>query len=72
MTVKQLFEVSEIPTSLCLDIGNGQEIMIGQEDSALAEAFGDIVIAKIMLPSQPCRVCAKTEVVREAVLDHHE
>ena len=56
MTVKQLFEVSEIPTSFCLDIGNGQEIMIGQEDSALAEAFGDIVIAKIMLPSQPCRV----------------
>lgn len=65
MTVRQLFEVAEIPTSFCLDIGNGQEIMIGQEDTALVDAFGDIVIAKIMLPSQPSRVCAKTEIVRE-------
>lgn len=65
MTVKQLFEAADIPTSFCLDIGNGQEIMIGQEDTALVEAFGNIVIDKIMLPAQPCRVCAKTEIVRE-------
>ena len=65
MTVREFFEVAEIPTSFCLYIGNGQEVSIGQEDTALVEAFGDIVIEKNMLPGQPCGVNAKTIPVRE-------
>lgn len=65
MTVREFFEVAEIPTSFCLYIGNGQEVSIGQEDTALVEAFWDIVIEKIMLPGQPCGVNAKTIPVRE-------
>jgi len=65
MTVREFFEVAEIPTSFCLYIGNGQEVNIWQEDTALAGAFGDIVIEKIMLPGQPCGVNAKTIPVRE-------
>ena len=65
MTVREFFEVAEIPTSFCLYIGNGQEVSIGQEDTALVEAFGDIVIEKVMLPGQPCGVNANTKPVRE-------
>lgn len=65
MTVKEFFDVAEIPTSFCLYIGNGQEVNIGQEDTALVEAFGDIEIDKIVLPVQPCGVNAKTIPVRK-------
>lgn len=64
MTVKQFYEVSEFDTSFCLDFGS-EEVLISKEDKALIKAFGDIVIDRILLPSQPARVFAKTEVVRE-------
>lgn len=65
MTVKQFYEVSDFDNSFALDLGNGEEVLISKEDKALIKAFGDIVIDRIILPTQPCRVCAKTEVVRE-------
>lgn len=65
MTVKEFFDVSDFDGSFCLDMMNGQEVLISKEDKALIGAFGNIVIDKIMLPTQPCRVCAKTEIVWE-------
>lgn len=65
MTVKEFYSVSEIPCSFSLDLGNGEEVLISKEDKALIAAFGDIVIDRVLLPAQPCRVCAKTTVVRE-------
>ncbi len=65
MTVKEFYSVSDFPGSFSLDLGNGEEIMISKEDKALIAVFGDIVIDRVLLPSQPCRVCAKTTVVRE-------
>lgn len=65
MTVKEFYAVSEIPCSFSLDLGNGEEVLISKEDKALIAAFGNIVIDRVLLPAQPCRVCAKTEVVRE-------
>ncbi len=65
MTVKEFYSVSDFPGSFSLDLGNGEEIMISKEDKALIAAFGDIVIDRVLLPSQPCRVCARTQVVRE-------
>jgi len=67
MTVKEFYETADFgDTSFSLDFGNGEEVLISKEDKALVKAFGDIVIDRIILPVQPCRVCAKTEVVREA------
>lgn len=68
MTVKEVYSVSDFPGSFSLDLGNGEEIMISKEDTALIAAFGDIVIDRVLLPSQPCRVCAKTTVVRETAV----
>lgn len=68
MTVKQFYEVSDFDNSFHLDLGNGEEILISREDKALIQAFGSIVIDRLILPSQPVRVCAKTEVVREAAV----
>ncbi|MCX4371957.1 MAG: hypothetical protein OSJ58_09010 [Dysosmobacter sp.] len=65
MTVKQFYEVSEFDGSFCLDLGSGEEILISKEDKSLVEAFGNIVIDRVLLPLQPCRLCAKTTVVRE-------
>lgn len=65
MTVKEFYSVSDFPTTFSLDLGNGEEVLISKEDKALIAAFGDIVIDRVMLPAQPCRVCAKTQVVRE-------
>lgn len=65
MTVRDFYTVSDFSGSFSLDLGNGEEVLIGEEDKALVEAFGNIVIDRVILPSQPCRVCAKTEVVRE-------
>lgn len=65
MTVKEFYSVFDFPATFCLDLGNGEEVLINKEDKALIEAFGDIVIDRVLLPAQPCRVCAKTEVVRE-------
>lgn len=64
MTVKQFYEVSDFDNSFCLDFGS-EEVLISKEDKALIKAFGDIVIDRLLLPSQPVRVFAKTEVVRE-------
>ena len=68
MTVKEFYSVSDFPTSFSLDLGNGEEVLISKEDKALIAAFGDIVIDRVLLPAQPCRVCAKTTVVREAAV----
>ena len=68
MTVKEFYSVAEMDTSFCLDLGNGEEVLISKEDKALIAAFGDIVVDRVILTSQPCRVCAKTQVVREVVL----
>ena len=65
MTVKEFYSVSDFDGSFSLDLGNGEEILISKEDKALIKAFGNIVIDRVILPAQPCRVCAKTEVVRE-------
>ncbi|MDE6903328.1 MAG: hypothetical protein K2P22_11390 [Lachnospiraceae bacterium] len=65
MTVKEFYTVSDFPCSFSLDLGNGEEVLISKEDHALIAAFGDIVIDRILLPAQPCRVCARTQVVRE-------
>lgn len=65
MTVKQFYEVSDFDNSFSLDLGNGEEVLISKEDKTLIKAFGDIVIDRVLLPSQPCRVCAKTTPVRE-------
>ncbi len=66
MTVKEFYETAELgDTSFSLDFGNDGEVLISKEDKALIKAFGDVVIDRIMLPMQPCRVFAKTEVVRE-------
>lgn len=65
MTVKEFYSVADFPCSFSLDLGNGEEVLISKEDKALIEAFGNIVIDRVLLPSQPCRVCAKTQVVRE-------
>ena len=67
MTVKEFYNVSDFTGSFSLDLGNGEEVLISKEDHALIAAFGDIVIDRVILPSQPCRVCAKTEVVREVL-----
>ena len=67
MTVKEFYSVADFSGSFSLDLGNGEEILISKEDKALIEAFGSIVIDRVLLPSQPCRVCAKTTVVREEV-----
>ena len=60
--------MSDFPATFSLDLGNGEEVLISKEDKALIDAFGDIVIDRVLLPSQPCRVCAKTTVVREATV----
>ena len=65
MTVKEFYTVSDFDGSFSLDLGNGEEVLISKEDHALVAAFGNIVIDRVILPTQPCRVCAKTEVVRE-------
>lgn len=65
MTVKEFYTVSDFSGSFSLDLGNGEEILISKEDKALIAAFGDIVIDRVLLPSQPCQVCAKTQLVRE-------
>jgi len=65
MTVKEFYNVSDFTGSFSLDLGNGEEVLISKEDKALIAAFGNIVIDRVLLPAQPCRVCAKTEVVRE-------
>lgn len=65
MTVRDFYTVSDFSGSFSLDLGNGEEVLISKEDHALIEAFGNIVIDRVILPAQPCRVCAKTEVVRE-------
>lgn len=66
MTVKEFYDVSDLDnTSFSLDFGNGEEVLISKEDKSLVSAFGDIVIDRIILPVQPCRVVAKTEIVRE-------
>lgn len=65
MTVKEFYAVADFSCSFSLDLGNGEEILISKEDKALIEAFGNIVIDRVLLPAQPCRVCAKTTVVRE-------
>lgn len=65
MTLRDFFDVSEFKTSLTLDLGNGDEIDISKEDTVLINALGDIVIDRVLLPSQPCKVCAKTVLVRE-------
>lgn len=70
MTVKEFYSVADFSGSFSLDLGNGEEILISKEDKALIEAFGNIVIDRVLLPSQPCRVCAKTTVVREEVTEH--
>jgi len=65
MTVKEFYDVVDFgDTSFSLDFGNGEEVLISKEDKALIRAFGNIVIDRIVLPTQPCRVCAKTEIVR--------
>lgn len=66
MTVKEFYAVSEFDGSFSLDFGNGEEVLVSKEDKTLIKAFGDIVIDRVILPSQPCRVCAKTIPVREA------
>lgn len=65
MTVKEFYDVADFDGSFSLDFGNGEEVLIGKEDMMLIKAFGDIVIDRVLLPSQPCRVCAKTTPVRE-------
>lgn len=65
MTLRDFFDVSEFNTSLTLDLGNGNEIDICKEDTVLINALGDIVIDRVFLPTQPCKVCAKTTLVRE-------
>ena len=67
MTVKEFYNVSDFTGSFSLDLGNGEEVLISKEDKALIAAFGNIVIDRVILPSQTCRVCAKTEVVREVL-----
>lgn len=69
MTVKEFYTAADFPGSFSLDLGNGEEILISKEDHALIDAFGNIVVDRVILPAQPCRVCAKTQVVREEV-DH--
>lgn len=68
MTVKEFYAVSEFDGSFSLDFGNGEEVLVSKEDKTLIKAFGSIVIDRLILPSQPVRVCAKTEVVREAAV----
>ena len=65
MTVKEFYSVSDFDGPFSLGLGNGEEILISKEDKALIQAFGSIVIDRLILPSQPVRVCAKTQVVRE-------
>lgn len=65
MTLRDFFDVVEFKTSLTLDLGNDDEIDICKEDTVLINALGDIVIDRVFLPSQPCKVCAKTVLVRE-------
>lgn len=67
MTVREFYTVADFSGSFNLDLGNGEEILISKEDKALIEAFGDIVIDRVILPAQPCRVCARTQVVRREV-----
>lgn len=65
MTLRDFFDVCEFKTSFALDLGNGDEILISKEDTVLINAFGDIVIDRVFLPSRDCKVCAKTALVRE-------
>lgn len=67
MTVKDFYLTADLEGSFCLDLGNGEEVLISKEDKALIAAFGDIVIDRVVLPSQPCHVFARTQVVREVV-----
>lgn len=67
MTLRDFFNVSEFKTSFTLDLGNGDEISMSKEDDVLINAIGDIVIDRIFLPPEPCKVCAKTVIVREGV-----
>lgn len=65
MTLKDFFDVCEIKSWFTLDLGNGDEILISEEDTALINAFGNIVIDRVFLPSWDCKVYAKTALVRE-------
>ena len=51
MTVKDFYSAAELAGSFCLDLGNGEEILISKEDKALISAFGDIVIDRVILPA---------------------
>lgn len=65
MTVKDFYDIADLgDTSFSLDFGS-EEVLIRKEDKMLIEAFGDIVIDRVLMPTQPCRVFVKNVPVRK-------
>lgn len=70
-TVKDFFSVYRYRKyEVMLELGDGQSVLVGEEDTKLVEAFGDIVVGEIYVDDGgKVHVCPKVEttiVKREA------
>lgn len=61
-TVKDFFSVYRCRKfDIILELGDGQSVLVGEEDTKLVEAFGDIVVGEINVEDGGMvHVCPKT------------